>query len=150
MFAFGHAHSMGGFLGQGSNLCHSSDRSSCSDAAGSFIHCTIRELQRLCYFLITFFFFRWLHPGHMEVPRLVVPSELHLPAYTTATSDPSRVCGLHHSSWQCQILNPLSEAMNRTRILTVPIQIPFRCATTRTPSSKDFLKIHVDYLQYRE
>ena len=32
-------------------------------------------------------------------------------AYTTATAtlDLSHVCDLHHSSWQCRILNPLSE-----------------------------------------
>ena len=45
----------------------------------------------------------------MNVPRLGVKSELQLPAYTSAiaTTDPSLVCKLHHSSWQCQILNPL-------------------------------------------
>ena len=33
-------------------------------------------------------------------------------AYTTATAmpDPSRLCDLHHSSWQCWILDPLSKA----------------------------------------
>ena len=48
----------------------------------------------------------------MNVPRLGVESELQLPAYTiaTATPDPSRVCDLHHSSWQHQLLNPLSKA----------------------------------------
>ena len=52
------------------------------------------------------------HPWHMEVPRLRVESELQLPAYTTATAmqDASRVCNLHHSSWQCRVLNPLSNA----------------------------------------
>ena len=42
--------------------------------------------------------------------------------YTTATAtwDPSRVCYLHLSSRQCQILNPLSEARNRTCNLVVP------------------------------
>ena len=41
-----------------------------------------------------------------------VDFELQLPAYTTATAtpDPGCVCDLHHSSWQCQILNPLIEA----------------------------------------
>ena len=50
---------------------------------------------------------------HMEVPRLGVHLELQQPAYTTATAtwDPSRVCDPHHSSWQCQILNPLREAL---------------------------------------
>ena len=48
----------------------------------------------------------------MEVPRLGVQSELQLPAYSTATamSDLSHIYDLHRSSWQCQILNPLSEA----------------------------------------
>ena len=45
----------------------------------------------------------------MEFPSLGVESELKLRAYTTATAvwDPSRICDLRHSSWQCQILNPL-------------------------------------------
>ena len=44
----------------------------------------------------------------MEVPRLGVKLELQLPAYTTATAmpDPIRVCDLHHSSRQRQILKP--------------------------------------------
>ena len=63
-----------------------------------------------------FFFFKRPHPQHMEVPRLGVESELQFPAYTTATAMPdvSRVCDLHYSSWQCQILNPLSEVRDRT------------------------------------
>ena len=57
-----------------------------------------------------------LHLQHMEIPRLGVESELPLPAYATATAtqDPSHVCDLYHSSRQCQILNPLSEARGRT------------------------------------
>ena len=52
----------------------------------------------------------------MKVPRLGVKSELQLPAYTTATAtqDLSCVCDLHHSSRQRWILDPLSEARNRT------------------------------------
>ena len=55
----------------------------------------------------------------MEVPRLGVESELQLLAYSTATAmrDLSLVCDLHHSSRQCWILNPLSEARDRTRNL---------------------------------
>ena len=55
----------------------------------------------------------------MEVPRLGVKSELQLPAYTTATVtlDLSPMCNLHYILWQHQILNPLSEARDRTRIL---------------------------------
>ena len=57
-------------------------------------------------------FFLGPHLGHMEMPRLGVDSELQLPAYTTATAmlDLSHICDLHHSSRQCWILNPLSEA----------------------------------------
>ena len=71
----------------------------------------------------------------MELPRLGVESELQLPAYTTATAtqDLSHVCHLHHSSWQLQILNPLSEARDQTRNLVVPSRIPFHCATMGTP-----------------
>ena len=52
------------------------------------------------------------HPWHMEAPRLGVKLELQSLAYTTARTmpDPSYICNLHHSSWQRQILNPLSEA----------------------------------------
>ena len=59
--------------------------------------------------------------GHMKDPRLGVESELQLLAYTTATAmwDPSHIWDLHHSSQQCQILNPLSKTRDRTRILTV-------------------------------
>ena len=55
----------------------------------------------------------------MEVPRLGVESELQLLAYTTATAMPnlSHVCDLRHSSQQCQLLNPLSEARDRIHIL---------------------------------
>ena len=61
----------------------------------------------------------------MEVPRLGVELELQLLAYATATATPdlSHTCDLHHSSGQCQILNPLSEARDRTRNLMVPSQI---------------------------
>ena len=62
----------------------------------------------------------------MEVPGLGVESELQLLAYTTATAtpDPSRIFDLHQSSWQCWILNPLSEARDRTPrfISSVPQQ----------------------------
>ena len=53
----------------------------------------------------------------MEAPRLGAELELQLPAYTTATRDLSRICDLHHSSQQCLILNPLSEARDGTHNL---------------------------------
>ena len=45
-------------------------------------------------------------------------------SYTTATAtqDPSRICDLHHSSWQHWILNPLNEARDQTHELMNPTQ----------------------------
>ena len=63
----------------------------------------------------------------MELRRLEVKLQLQLLAYTiaTATGDLSRVCDLHCSSQQCQILNPQSKARNGTCILMDTSQIPF-------------------------
>ena len=79
----------------------------------------------LFYFILLSFVLLGLHLQHMEVPRLGVKSELLLPAYARATAmqDPSRVFDLHHSLWQRQILNPLSEARDQTGNLMVPSQI---------------------------
>ena len=70
-----------------------------------------------------FFVSLGLNLRHMEVPRLGVESELQPPAYTTATAmkDLSGVCNLHHSSQKHQILNPQSEARDRTPTLMVLI-----------------------------
>ena len=72
-----------------------------------------------------FFVFLGLYPWHTEVPRLEVESELQLPAYTiaTATRDLSHVCDLHHNSWPCQIINPLSNARDRTLVHMAASQI---------------------------
>ena len=92
-----------------------------------------------------FFFplvFLGLHLRHMEVPRLGGESELQLPAYATATAtrDLSCVCNLHHSSQQCRIPDPPSEARDRTCILMDPSRIHFCCTTMGTPRiGKGFL-----------
>lgn len=71
------------------------------------------------FFFFLKFYFLGLHSWQMEVPRLAIKSELQLPAYATATAmlDLSCVCDLHHSLWQCWILNSLSEARDPTCIL---------------------------------
>ena len=76
------------------------------------------QLRSLPPFL-SFFSFLGPHLRHVEVPRLGVKSELQLPAYTraTATLDPSCVCDPQGNLWQHEILNPLIEARDRTRIL---------------------------------
>ena len=65
------------------------------------------------------YFFLRPHLQHREVPRIGVKSELQMLAYTTATAipDPSCICDLCHSLQQCEILNPLNEAKDRTHIL---------------------------------
>ena len=71
----------------------------------------------------------------MEVPRLGVELELQLPAYTraTATPDPSHICDQHHSSWQCQIHNPRSEARDGTYVLMGSSWVCYHWAMTGTP-----------------
>ena len=64
-------------------------------------------------------------------------------AYTTATAtwDLSHVCDLHHGSRQRQILNPLSEAGDRT-LYFMMVASPFCCATMELPFSV-FLKAEI-------
>ena len=97
-------------------------------------------------FLFLFLFcFLGLYLRHIEIPRLGVKSELQLPAYTTTSTTPdlSHVCDLHHSSCQCRILHPLSEARNQAWNLRVPSQIHFCCSTIWTPSFFFFFKYKV-------
>ena len=77
------------------------------------------------FFWFCFVLFFWPYLQHMEVPRRGSELELQLPAYTTAMVmwDPSHVCDLHHSSWQCQVLNPLREARNWTLVLMVTMWV---------------------------
>ena len=72
----------------------------------------------------------------MEVPRLGDESALPLVAYPTAIVmwDPSCICDLHHNSWQCWILNPLTEARNRTHILMDASRVRYCWATMGTPT----------------
>ena len=84
----------------------------------------------ICSFF--FFFFLWPYLQQIKVLRSGVKLELQLgpvpqpwqhgirntsgnPA--TAMPDPSHICDLHHSSWQCWILNPVGEAKDQTHIL---------------------------------
>ena len=93
------------------------------------------QVGRPAFSLTSFFCFLGLHPQHMEVPRLGVQSELQLLACITATTtrDLSHVFELHHSSGQCWIPDPLSEARDRTHVLMDTIWIRFCCTTKGTP-----------------
>ena len=74
------------------------------------------------------------HLWNMEVPRRGVKLELQLLAYTraTATRHPSPICNLHHSSCQCQILNPQSKVRDQTHVLMDTSWVHYCCATMGT------------------
>ena len=79
------------------------------------IHCAW-GLKRICFCCCCFCFwgpFSW----HMEVPRPEANQSCSFWPTTQIQPDPSRVFNLHHSSWQRQILNPLSKVRDWTHIL---------------------------------
>ena len=104
------------------------------------------ELQHL--FIYLFISILGPHPWHMEVPRLGVELELQLLVYATATATPdlSHICDLYHSSQQCRILNPLSEARDWTRNLIVSSWICFCYAMTGTPALSFWIIILSGYV----
>ena len=60
----------------------------------------------------------WRFPQHMEFPSAYGGSQARGPiGAATARLYQSRICDLHHSSQQCQILNPLSQARDQTCVL---------------------------------
>ena len=67
-----------------------------------------------------------------------------------AMQDLSCVCNLYHSSRQCWILNPLTEAGERTCNVMVPSWIHFHRATMGTPILTiyiiDIMDCEMDYL----
>ena len=91
----------------------------------SFVIAVLGFIFKLKNFLIFNFFFLFLglHPGHMEVPRLRVESELQPLVCAEAMQDLSCVCDLYCSSQQRRILNPLSEARDQTCILMDTSQV---------------------------
>ena len=56
------------------------------------------------------------------------------PCHSHSHTGPSHVCNLHHSSWQCRVLNPLNKARDQACNFMVTSQICFRCTTTGTPT----------------
>ena len=106
-----------------------------------------------CLF-VCLFIYLFLEPQlrQIEIPRLGVESELQLLACTTATAMQylSPVSDLHHSSWQRQIVNPLSKARGWTRVLMNTSWFCYCWAMTGTPPlsfnvflmNKNFLKLY--------
>ena len=63
--------------------------------------------------------------------KTVATSLCHSHSYSHVGSSPA--CDLHHSSWQCQILHPLSEAGDQSHILMDARRVRYRCAAIGTP-----------------
>ena len=59
----------------------------------------------------------------MEVPRLGVKATAAVLRYSHSNTESKLHHMLHHSSWQCQILNQLSKARDRTHNLMVPSRV---------------------------
>ena len=92
---------------------------------------TLNCLWRLCFFLFLFRAAPTAYGGFQARGRIrAIAAGLH---QATAAPDPSHVCNLHHSLWQLGILNPLSEAGDRTCFLMDASQIHFHWATMGTP-----------------
>ena len=89
-------------------------------------------LRRIFIHLFIFIFLG-LCLQHMEVPRLGVELELLAYATATVTQDASRVCDLHHSSQQREILHPLNESRVWTCVLMDASQTRFCWVMTGTP-----------------
>ena len=98
----------------------------------SFIYLCIYVCLYVCIYLFIAFqgctCSTWKFPGQGGQIRATALAT----ATATATQDPSHVCNLHHSLWQHQTPNPLSEARNQTHILMDTSRIRFHCATTGT------------------
>ena len=95
----------------------------------------IRVMKWFFEIFIYLFWFLRAHLQHMEVPSLGVDLKLQLLVYATAIAmrDLRRICNPCHSSWQCQIPNPLSETRDGTHILMDTRLICFCCTTMGTP-----------------
>ena len=100
-----------------------------------FGHCEYLMTGFISFLSFFFFSFYGCTCSIWRFARLGVKLELQLLAYTiaTATQDPSHICDLHHSLWQCQIINSLNQARDQTCILMYISQIHFHLATVETP-----------------
>ena len=109
------------------------------------LFCFLGFFLVVCFFLFVClfvcFFLLWPHLWPMELPRLGAEWELQLLTCATATAmwDLSHVCDLRHSSWQCWILNPLSEARDWTCILMDSSWVHYCWAMMGTPKIPETL-----------
>ena len=124
------------------NIIKSIELKKLYDRVGNIVIFNDKDIQTCCFFVFLSFVFLGRTHSIWRFPGQGVQSELQLPTYpiATATPDPSHICGLHHSSQQRQLLNPLNKGRDQTRHLMVPIRICFHCATMGTPGYLNFLE----------
>ena len=75
------------------------------------------QTQKLCRICWRWHFFFFVFYGSSQARGWIGATAAGL---RQSLSNARSVCNLHHSSWQCRILNPLSEARDQTRNLMVP------------------------------
>ena len=106
-----------------------------------------REEKKIFPVFQIFFFLLFLKTAHVAYgssqARDQIKSELQQSAYATAraTQDPSCVCDLCHSSGQCQIADPLSEARDQTWIYMDTSWVHYHWATMGTPNLHNWTKV---------
>ena len=107
--------------------------------------CDLGPLGKVDSFVLFLFLFFKASPAAYRSTQAKAESELQLSAYATATAVQvlSCICGLHHSSQQCQILQPLSKARDWTHIFIDTSQVRYFWAMMGTPGKVDSLWIVV-------
>ena len=86
----------------------------------------LERFQNFSLFFIYFSFFRVVpvaYGSSQARDQIGAAAEAYATATATPDPDPSCVCDLHRSSRQCRIINPLSRARDRTRILMDTSQV---------------------------
>ena len=112
-------------------FCHSAENTTC------FMVCSmLTSSESFSVFLLSFFFFRatpTAYGGSQAMGPIgdVAASHSHSHSHSKTRSEPHLQAT--PPSWQCQILNPMSEARDQTCVLMDDSQICFHWATIRTP-----------------
>ena len=94
---------------------------------------TDRKQQNVCNFVIQFSFFFFLKLFYILFFFFFRAAPTAYGSSQASGRIGATAAGLHHSSRQHQIPNPLSVARDGTRNLMVSSRICFRCATMGTP-----------------
>ena len=85
-------------------------------------------MEGICLFV---FCFLGPHLRHMEVPTRGPIGATAAGLHHSHSNAGYKACDLHHNSWECQILNPLSEARDQTHNFGVPVVAQWLTNPTR-------------------